>query len=396
MNPALSTADARAPLTYSGTPGSNVSCNIDPSAIAKPGSVALRFVCVQHRYGDALAVDNVDLQTHPGELVALLGPSGCGKTTLLRIVAGLLRQTAGQVILGRRIVDALPTGERGVGIVFQNYALFPHLTVQANVAYGLRARGTPAADAARRVGEMLELVHMGSFAARYPRELSGGQQQRVALARTLAVKPQVLLLDEPFAALDKNLRLDMQIEIRRIQRELGITSLLVTHDQEEAMSMADRIAVMNTGRVEQFDTPEAVYDRPATLFVARFVGTANLLPGRLQRNTGAKGGFEMQCDAGGSFHLPVAAPCSRDGRALLSVRPEHLALAATGGGTPQATVTMVLPLGAQHLLELALAGGGTVKVSLQRHGEGRPANVGDRVGLQLRPGAPAAVFLPES
>ena len=353
---------------------------------------ALRFIDVQHRYGNAIAVAGVNFQTRPGELVALLGPSGCGKTTLLRIVAGLLRQSAGQVQLGNRIVDALPTGERGVGIVFQSYALFPHLSVQANVAYGLRARGISVAQTSSRVGEMLELVHMGSFARRYPRELSGGQQQRVALARTLAVRPQVLLLDEPFAALDKNLRLDMQIEIRRIQRELGITSLLVTHDQEEAMSMADRIAVMNAGRVEQFDTPEAVYDRPASLFVARFVGVANLLPGRLKRNNT---GFEMQCDSGGIFQLLVAAPCSREGRVLMSVRPEHLALGAVGGGAPEATVTMVLPLGSHHVVELALDGGGTVKVSLQRHGDGLPAGIGDRVGLLLRSGAPAAVFLPE-
>ena len=353
---------------------------------------ALRFIDVQHRYGNAIAVAGVNFQTRPGELVALLGPSGCGKTTLLRIVAGLLRQSAGQVQLGNRIVDALPTGERGVGIVFQSYALFPHLSVQANVAYGLRARGISVAQTSSRVGEMLELVHMGSFARRYPRELSGGQQQRVALARTLAVRPQVLLLDEPFAALDKNLRLDMQIEIRRIQRELGITSLLVTHDQEEAMSMADRIAVMNAGRVEQFDTPEAVYDRPASLFVARFVGVANLLPGRLKRNNT---GFEMQCDSGGIFQLLVAAPCSREGRVLMSVRPEHLALGAVGGGAPEATVTMVLPLGSHHVVELALDGGGTVKVSLQRHGDGLPAGIGDRVVLLLRSGAPAAVFLPE-
>ena len=363
----------------------------DTSGVAT--SVALRFIDVQHRYGNSIAVAGVNFQTRPGELVALLGPSGCGKTTLLRIVAGLLRQSDGQVQLGNRIVDALPTGERGVGIVFQSYALFPHLSVQANVAYGLRARGMSVAQTSSRVGEMLELVHMGSFAGRYPRELSGGQQQRVALARTLAVRPQVLLLDEPFAALDKNLRLDMQIEIRRIQRELGITSLLVTHDQEEAMSMADRIAVMNAGRVEQFDTPEAVYDRPASLFVARFVGVANLLSGRLKRSNN---GFEMQCDSGGIFQLLVAAPCSREGRVLLSVRPEHLALGAMGEGAPEATVTMVLPLGSHHVVELALDGGGTVKVSLQRHGEGRPAALGDRVGLHLRPGAPAAVFLPEA
>jgi putative spermidine/putrescine transport system ATP-binding protein len=387
------TMTTKASLTPPDTSGIVAATLTARSLSANGGDTALRFIDVHHSYGDAAAVAGVNLQTRPGELVALLGPSGCGKTTLLRIVAGLLRQTRGQVQLGDRIVDALPTDERGVGIVFQNYALFPHLTVQANVAYGLRARGTPPTEAARRVGEMLELVHMSSFAERYPRELSGGQQQRVALARTLAVKPQVLLLDEPFAALDKNLRLDMQIEIRRIQRELGITSLLVTHDQEEAMSMADRIAVMNNGRVEQFDTPEVVYDRPATLFVARFVGTANLLPGRLQRGSS---GFELHCDAGGTFMLPVAAPYSRDGRALLAVRPEHLTLASPGDGAPEATVSMVLPLGAQRVVELVLADGGSVKVSLQRHGEGRLVVQGERVGLRLRPDAPVAVFIPEA
>lgn len=356
-------------------------------------SVAIQFIDVHHRYGHAVAVAGVDLETLPGELVALLGPSGCGKTTLLRIVAGLLRQTSGQLRLGDQIVDALPSGERGVGIVFQNYALFPHMTVQANVAYGLRARGLAGPHVERRVGEMLELVHMSAFAARFPRELSGGQQQRVALARTLAIRPQVLLLDEPFAALDKNLRLDMQIEVRRIQRELGITTLLVTHDQEEAMSMADRIAVMHAGRVEQFDTPEAVYDRPATNFVARFVGTANLLPGRLARNGED---FLMHCDSGGSFALPVAEPCSREGQALLSVRPEHLALVPVGRGVPEATVTMVLPLGPHRIVELMLSCGGTVKASLQRYGGSQDVAPGDRVGLALRPGAPAAVFLPEA
>jgi len=356
-------------------------------------SVSLQFIDVHHRYGDAVAVVGVDLETRPGELVALLGPSGCGKTTLLRIVAGLLRQTSGRLRLGDQIIDALPSGERGVGIVFQNYALFPHMSVQDNVAYGLRARGLAVPHVKRRVGEMLDLVHMSAFTARYPLELSGGQQQRVALARTLAIQPQVLLLDEPFAALDKNLRLDMQIEVRRIQRELGITTLLVTHDQEEAMSMADRIAVMNAGRVEQFDTPEEVYDRPASYFVARFVGTANLFPGRLVRNGED---FLMHCDSGGSFALPVAAPCSREGPALLSVRPEHLALVPVGRSAPEATVSMVLPLGPNRIVELILSCGGTVKASLQRYGGSQDIAPGDRVGLALRPGAPAAVFLPEA
>jgi putative spermidine/putrescine transport system ATP-binding protein len=357
------------------------------------GNAAVRLHDLAHRYGDAVSVAGVSLQTEPGELVALLGPSGCGKTTLLRIVAGLLQQTAGRVQIGERIVDALPTHERGAGIVFQSYALFPHMTVAANVAYGLKARGEATSTIARTVDEMLDMVRMGHLQQRFPRELSGGQQQRVALARTLAVKPQVLLLDEPFAALDKNLRLDMQIEIKRIQRDLGITTLLVTHDQEEAMSMADRVAVMNAGKVVQFAAPELVYDRPATLFVARFVGTANLLPGRLTRD-GA--GFSVRLDAGGRLALPVAAPCSREGAVWVSVRPEHLSITTPGIDAVPATVAMVLPLGPSLVYELRLADGGALKATLPRHEGAQRFEPGQAIGLQLRPGAPAAVFLPEA
>ena len=269
----------------------------------------------------------MSLKIRAGELVALLGPSGCGKTTLLRIVAGLLRQTGGAVRIGGDVVDALPTNERGAGIVFQNYALLPaHDGGGQRGLWPAGARRAGAAGPTPPPIEMLAMVRMSDYGKRYPRELSGGQQQRVALARTLAVKPRVLLLDEPFAALDKNLRLDMQIEIKRIQRELGITTVLVTHDQEEAMSMADRIAVMNAGRVEQFDTPEAIYDRPATLFVATFVGTANLLRGRLGPR--ANGGWPVACEGGGALLLDRAAPCSRAGAVVVAARPEHLSLAA--------------------------------------------------------------------
>ena len=349
---------------------------------------------IHHRYAGATAVESVSLDIPAGELVALLGPSGCGKTTLLRIVSGLLRQTRGTVRIGADVVDALPTNERGAGIVFQSYALFPHMTVEANVAYGLRARGVAAAEARKTADEMLAMVRMTAYAKRYPRELSGGQQQRVALARTLAVRPRVLLLDEPFAALDKNLRLDMQIEIKRIQRELGITTLLVTHDQDEAMSMADRIAVMNAGAVEQFDTPEAIYDRPATLFVATFIGTANLLEGRLDsRNDGAHaGGFAVACDGGGYFALECAAPCSRAGKVVIAARPEHLSLGSLSSTSLPATVEMVLPLGPSLVYELALAGGKTLKVTQPRNSEHPRHEVGDRVGVSLRAGSPAGVF----
>jgi putative spermidine/putrescine transport system ATP-binding protein len=358
--------------------------------------VGVRLDSVTHRYGEAVAVDQVDLEIAPGELVALLGPSGCGKTTLLRIVAGLISQTGGSVRMAGEPVDRLPPNERGAGIVFQNYALFPHMTVARNVGYGLRARGVAVAEVDRRVAEMLALVRMESFAQRYPRELSGGQQQRVALARTLAVRPRVLLLDEPFAALDKNLRLDMQIEIRRIQRELGITTLIVTHDQEEAMSMADRIAVMNAGVLEQFDAPETLYDRPATLFVAGFVGTANLLEGRL---SGATGSYVFTDDAGLSrVELVRAGPCSRPGPVVFSARPEHLELLPrqsaieTGQTGIPARIEMVLPLGPSLVYELSRDGGSPMKVVVPREHHGERMQVGDPVLARVRPGAPVSLF----
>lgn len=264
------------------------------------------------------------------------------------------------------------------------------MSVEANVAYGMRARGLSKAVCAQTVGTMLEMVKMTAYRNRYPRELSGGQQQRVALARTLAVRPKVLLLDEPFAALDKNLRLDMQIEIKRIQRELGITTLMVTHDQEEAMSMADRLAVMNAGRVEQFDSPEAIYDTPASLFVASFVGTANLLPGRLARHD--DGRFAVTCDAGGEMMLPRALPCSRNGRVVLAARPEHLVMGESSPTSLAATVQMALPLGATVLYELSLADGQPIKVSEPRQMQMQRFAVGQKVGVSLRSGSPAAVF----
>jgi putative spermidine/putrescine transport system ATP-binding protein len=357
----------------------------------RSSSVPITLDQIQHRYGGSTAVESVSIDIRAGELVALLGPSGCGKTTLLRIVAGLMRQTGGSVRIGGDAVDDLPTNERGAGIVFQNYALFPHMTVEANVGYGLRARGVTPAETTATAAEMLSMVQMSAYGRRYPRELSGGQQQRVALARTLAVRPRVLLLDEPFAALDKNLRLDMQLEIRRIQQSLGITTILVTHDQEEAMSMADRIAVMHAGRVEQFDTPEAIYDQPATLFVATFIGTANLLPGRLTRPSAAS--FVLECDGGGRVQLPDASPCSALGPVVLAARPEQLTIGEPFGESISAVVKMVIPLGPTLVYELRLRSGESVKVTQPRTAESPRFSAGDSVGLRLRDSAPASVFV---
>ncbi|AWB35316.1 ABC transporter ATP-binding protein [Orrella marina] len=372
------------------------------SRMSKLGQQSLSGVSVElesvlHRYGESIAVDRVDLQINPGELVALLGPSGCGKTTLLRIVAGLITQTGGTVRIGGQQVDRLAPNERGAGIVFQSYALFPHMTVEKNVGYGLRARGASEREVNQTVHEMLEMVQMDAYARRYPRELSGGQQQRVALARTLAVHPRVLLLDEPFAALDKNLRLDMQIEIRRIQRELGITTLIVTHDQDEAMSMADRIAVMNAGVLEQFDSPEAVYDRPATRFVAGFVGTANMIEGLLVPR--ADGMYEFQ-ESEGQARLAIRhpGPCSRPGSVLFAARPEHLAIEPVEAGGVyrvdglMARVEMVLPLGPSLVYELSRQDAPGIKVVVPRtHGVPRIA-VGDQVVARVRDGSPVSVF----
>lgn len=352
---------------------------------------------ITHRYGDAVAVNRVSLKIQPGELVALLGPSGCGKTTLLRIVAGLISQSSGSISIGGQQVDRLAPNERGAGIVFQNYALFPHMNVERNVGFGLRARGVSEMEIHQTVSDMLEMVQMSQYAKRYPRELSGGQQQRVALARTLAVKPRVLLLDEPFAALDKNLRLDMQIEIRRIQRELGITTLIVTHDQEEAMSMADRIAVMSAGNLEQFDAPECLYDSPSTLFVAGFVGTTNLIEGKL---TGQPGSFYFSDEKGAcQLEFPHASPCSRPGNVVFSARPEHLLLTSGDPGNDVASngipakIVMVLPLGPSVVYELVRSDGKAMKVVMPRNHTQTRMQVGDKVVVRVRDDAPVRFFL---
>ena len=325
---------------------------------------------ITHRFGAVTAVDDVRLNIGAGELVALLGPSGCGKTTLLRIIGGFVTPSAGSVRVDGRAIDHLPASRREIGIVFQNYALFPHMTVYENVAYGLRARRAPREVVRERVATMLGVVQLDTLRARMPRELSGGQQQRVALARALAVEPRILLLDEPFGALDKNLRLDMQIELKRLQRQFGITAILVTHDQEEAMSLADRIAVMHRGRVEQFATPVEVYDRPRTLFVNSFVGTANLLAGEVVARHG--GTLTVRLDAGGIAQVP--APAVLDGtRVVVSARPENLRLHAEAAPDRwPVEVRMRMPVGAQTVSEVVTRTGQSLKVTEPRDA-GAPA-----------------------
>ncbi|MEA2736793.1 MAG: putative spermidine/putrescine transport system ATP-binding protein [Acetobacteraceae bacterium] len=352
-----------------------------------PAHVGLELDRIFHRYGDTPVVDGVSLSIAPGELVALLGPSGCGKTTLLKIVAGFNRQTAGQVRIGGARVDHLPPNQRRVGIVFQNYALFPHMTVAQNVAYGLDVMRVERAAKAARVSQMLELVRMGGFAARYPRQLSGGQQQRVAIARALAVRPTILLLDEPFAALDKALRLDMQIELKRIQRDAGTTTILVTHDQEEALSLADRVALLNRGRLEQFASPTEIYDRPASLFVNTFVGSANVLTGKVA--VAQNGRYTVLLTVGGAIDAtsPIALPVGTSVQVCL--RPEALAVTPRSDGLP-ATVEIGLRLGASIIHELRLADGTALKSTAPRKIGDEPMPSGTRVRLHQQ--SPAIAF----
>jgi len=322
---------------------------------------------VTHRYGPVTAVAEVSLAVRAGEIVALLGPSGCGKTTLLRVVAGFVRQSAGSVRIDGKAIDHLPANLRNVGIVFQSYALFPHMTVAHNVAYGLQARGVPRGDVRRAVERFLEVVRLTDFRDRLPRQLSGGQQQRVAVARALAVEPTVMLLDEPFSALDKGLRLDMQIEIKRLQRQFGLTAILVTHDQDEAMSVADRIAVMNHGRVEQFDTPIAVYDRPATLFVSGFIGTTNLLRGRAVES--ANGTTLVELEAGARLTVPTDRVFAAGAAVMLSARPEQLRLhAEAAAGRWRVHRRLAVPLGPNTMHDLETGDGVTLKLLEPRLG----------------------------
>jgi putative spermidine/putrescine transport system ATP-binding protein len=333
--------------------------------VARPPPQPLVLDGVTHGYGTGLAVDNVTLEVKGGELVALLGPSGCGKTTLLRIVAGFVKQMSGSVIIGDRRIDSEPPNRREVGIVFQNYALFPHMTVAENIAYGLAARGASAALQRERIAEMLATVQMADFAERKPRQLSGGQQQRVALARALAVRPRILLLDEPFAALDKNLRLDMQIEIKRLQRQFGLTAILVTHDQDEAMSIADSIAVMNKGRIEQLGSPIMIYDDPRTLFVNSFIGSSNLFPGTIERLE--RGAFGVRLENGALWQVASDRTFAKGDAIVASVRPEQLTLAAAEA-TDRFPVhhALSLPIGGTLIHDVRDATGATLKVAAPR------------------------------
>ena len=338
---------------------------------AASGGAPVSLHEVSRSFGAVRALNGLSLEIAPGELVALLGPSGCGKTTALRILAGFETADSGTVTVDGKDIAPVPPAKRDMGMVFQAYSLFPHLTAVQNVEFGLKLRGRP--RRAGRAAEMLELVGIGSFADRYPHQLSGGQQQRVALARALAIQPRVLLLDEPLSALDAKVRLQLREQIRSLQQRLGITTLFVTHDQEEALSMADRVGVMKDGSLEQIAIPSELYTRPATAFVAEFVGTMNRIPGEL-----SSGG---QATALGTV-TDVQSGCADvpPGAVDVLVRPENLRIAAIAGGN--GIVTTRTFLGAVTRIHVLLSGDVTVQV-----------DVPSATATELAPGASVQVSL---
>jgi ABC-type Fe3+/spermidine/putrescine transport system ATPase subunit len=336
-------------------------------------------------YGPHLAVDGVDLEVRRGEFVTLLGPSGCGKSSVLRLIAGLLDADAGDVIIDGAVVTAVPPHRRNIGLVFQSYALFPHMTVSENIAFGLRMQRLPKAAVVERVAEALRMVELSELDARYPRELSGGQQQRVALARAVVTRPKLLLLDEPLSNLDARLRDRLRVELRALQRRLGVTTLYVTHDQTEALALSDRIAVMHAGRIIEQGDPETVYRRPRNRLTAEFLGIANLLPARI---LSANGRSCRAATALGDIELPAEAGLRPGAEALICLRPEDIQLEPPSAMAPAAEIGETAYLGSltEHLVTV-----GPDRQSLRVHVPGRSRfRAGDSVTLVL-PAAPVLI-----
>lgn len=345
---------------------------------------SIEFRAVSKRFGPVVAVSDLSLRVQPGEFVTLLGPSGSGKTTSLLMVAGFEFPDTGEIFIDMKAITFEPAHQRKIGMVFQNYALFPHMTVFRNIAFPLEMRGVRRQEIERRVEEALDLVRLGGYGRRYPRQLSGGQQQRVALARALVFNPPVLLMDEPLGALDKKLRDEMQSEIKRLQRQLRITILYVTHDQEEALTLSDRVAVMNEGRFEQVGSPTDIYERPANRFVADFLGESNFLTGEVFPAEAGVG----QVRVAPGVVLPVLEASERPvgAKVVVAIRPERI----TFCGSPESPhseiigkVTEAIYVGNSIRYVVALQGGGQIVVREQNQG---PAKVrpGDSVGLTWR------------
>jgi ABC-type Fe3+/spermidine/putrescine transport system ATPase subunit len=338
---------------------------------------ALELDGLEKRFGTVAAIDGVSLTVPRAAILALLGPSGCGKTTILRAIAGFVEPDRGNIRLAGRDVTRLPPERRGTGMVFQNYALFPHMTVAQNVAFGLQMHKVPRAQREALVADALSLVQLSHMAARYPSQLSGGQQQRAALARSVVIRPDILLLDEPFGALDENLRETLQIELRKLQQRLGVTTVIVTHDQAEAMILADQIAVLRAGQIEQLASPATVYDRPATRFVAGFMGVENILDAVVDAGGVRIGPYWMELPPGGRS----SATC---GEAWVAARAESIGLRLpdAGDGWP-GSIVFSSNLGGRLLYEVEVAGVGRIKVERPRAAGIEAHATGTAVTLQL-------------
>jgi putrescine transport system ATP-binding protein len=351
------------------------------------GAKFLHFEQVSKRYGGFLAVEQVSLDIHEGEFFALLGPSGCGKTTLLRMLAGFERPSLGRILLDGADISAAPPHKRPVNMMFQSYALFPHLTVWANIAFGLQQDGLPKREIDIRVREMLALVKLEGFEERKPDQLSGGQRQRVALARALAKRPRVLLLDEPLSALDRKLREETRFELATLQRELGLTFVIVTHDQDEAMTLADRIGVMNAGKLIQVAAPAEVYERPNSRWVAEFIGDVNLIGGRVASS--GLGHTLVESDAGGRLSATHPADRSYSGIVSVAVRPEKIQVdtVAAAGRADNAfagRIQEVGYLGGLSVYKVGLDNGLTMKATVVNRGTlAATVAAGDRVWLSF-------------
>jgi len=345
---------------------------------------------VSKSFGPVKAVDRVSFRVEDGKLFFLLGPSGCGKTTLLRLIAGFYQPDRGEIYLGDRLINDVPPNKRNIGMVFQNYALWPHMTVYDNIVYGLRIKGVPASQRVERAKEILRVVKMEEYAIRYPNQLSGGQQQRIALARALVVEPDVLLLDEPLSNLDAKLRLETRDEIRRIQRETKVTAIYVTHDQEEALSMADRIAIMNAGRIEQIGNPKEVHDRPATVFVAGFLGNPNIFKGKVLDEK-LEGVITLEWEYGGKIYANRNGLKVVEGQTVVcAVRPENIAIYDSDPGLTriynhmEAEIQNLVYYGLMEQYSLRCHGGTVVKATIFNP-TSHQRKVGDKVTMIFEP-----------
>lgn len=352
---------------------------------AATGDSGVELDDITIKYGDVTAVANAQITVEEGSFFTLLGPSGCGKTTLLRAIAGFIRQTSGDIRIGGQIINDVPAYKRDAGMVFQNYAVFPHLTVEENIAYGLKARKVVGAEAKRRISDALEMVDLLGFEVRLPKSLSGGQQQRVVIARAIAIQPRVLLMDEPLANLDAKLRVRLRNDLKELQRELGTTTIYVTHDQEEALSLSDQIAVMSKGHVAQVGSPVEIYQRPATLHVANFIGEGNFLTVDLR---GREGHAELIYPGGQVLQLPE--PSVAHGKVWAGFRPQDADIVPAEQELVDANVlsgevVFTSFLGSYLQAKVQLAESATVLVQARVTDLAHTPQIGDRIGIRVRP-----------